>query len=629
MAVPSPANLSHFPSQAVPTASANGTSLAGAGAAAAALPLQTLYEISKLLSASLNLDSTLRDVLKVLSSYLEMRRGTISLADEQGVLAVVAANGMSLDLARGGEGGYPLAVALEVQRSNMPLVISRMDEDRRFDAYVRHSPNPSTDLVSFLCVPIRAGEAVVGTLSVERARPCGVDDDLRMLTMIGNLIGQTVRLHRLVAADRQTLLADQARREKLARAERLNGRAPRFREIVGRSQAMLSVLDQVRHVARTRAPVMLRGESGTGKEMIARAIHQVSPRADKPFVCVNCAALPDTLLESELFGHDKGAFTGAAGERKGRFEAADGGTLFLDEIGEISPTFQAKLLRVLQEGQFERLGSSRTRKVDVRMIAATNRNLEEAVSCGDFRADLYYRINVVTLLLPPLRDRPEDIEPLARHFLDRFNEENGDSLQFSPEALDLLRDCAFPGNVRELENCITRVATMVRGEVIGALDFACREAGCLSSVLWRETEGQTQAIGGMAPVTRAPQPPPAAPMDQGPPPAMSRATMPLATSPGHCGACTGGGGQPDGSCGSAPSMSAPTRGPVPTEPATSPVTSSGVGGGSSGRLPDRDRLIAAMEKTGWVQAKAARLLGLTPRQVGYALRRHDIPIKRL
>jgi Nif-specific regulatory protein len=580
------------------------------------MPLLTLYEISKILSATLKLDQTLRDVLNVLSSYLEMRRGTIALATEPTTespggdtpLALVATVGQSLETAREGRGAYPLEVADQVYRSNLPLLVGRLSDDDRFAAYADHSGSLETDRVSFLCVPIRAGDSALGTLSVEREwdgpPPRSFDADLRFLSMVGNLVGQTVRLHRLVAADRRTLMADAARLEKLARHEARggagtapgssSGRTPRFKEIVGRGPAMRAVLDQVRHVARTRAPVMLRGESGTGKEMIARAIHQVSPRADKAFVCVNCAALPDTLLESELFGHDKGAFTGANAERKGRFEMADGGTLFLDEIGEISPAFQAKLLRVLQEGQFERLGSSKTRKVDVRLIAATNRNLEEAVARGEFRADLYYRINVVTLVLPPLRDRPEDIEPLARHFLDRFNEENGDSLGLTPEALDLLRGCAFPGNVRELENCITRVATMVRGDVIGARDFACREAGCLSSALWREIDGPTQAVGGLA------------------------APASVGQASAGCGACA--------STGS--SLPTPpvgdTRPPSPPPPDMDEEDD-----GSAGRLPSRERLIAAMEKTGWVQAKAARLLGLTPRQVGYALRKHGVAIKRL
>jgi len=602
---------------ALPTPS---TAESGRPGGAASLPMLTLYEISKLLSGSLDRDATLRGVLNVLASYLEMRRGAIALGGDDETLSLVVVYGLSLEDARRPDGGYPMEAAAEVYRTNLPLVVGRMAEDPRFAACARPADGLEPDRVSFLCVPIRAGDSVLGTLSVERAWRVGVDEDLRILTMIGNLVGQTVRMHRLVAADRQRLLDDQARREKLARAERpMNARSPRFREIVGRSQAMVGVLDQVRHVARTRAPVMLRGESGTGKEMIARAIHQVSPRADKPFVCVNCAALPDTLLESELFGHDKGAFTGAAGERKGRFEMADGGTLFLDEIGEISPTFQAKLLRVLQEGQFERLGSSRTRKVDVRMIAATNRNLEEAVAKGDFRADLYYRINVVTLLLPALRERNEDIEPLARHFLDRFNEENGENLAFAPDALDLLRGCAFPGNVRELENCVTRVATMVRGEVIKSGDFACLEAGCLSSVLWRETEGTTSAIGGMSPV---PQVRPRGPV----PPA-----MPQSAPSGGCGACAAGCEEEPREIRpyvrSRPEMAPEDHGDGGADPGHESGGESG--GGASGRLPERERLVAAMEKSGWVQAKAARLLGLTPRQVGYALRRHGIPIKRL
>ncbi|MBB4284511.1 nif-specific transcriptional activator NifA [Roseospira goensis] len=564
--------------------------------------LLTLYEISKILSASLNLDATLRDVLNVLSSYLEMRRGTITLAGEEGEpLTVVAAVGLSLSVARAGAGAYPLAVASEVRRSNVPLVVRRMADDSRFSDYAAHAGALETDRVSFLCVPIRAGDSALGTLSVERDQTAAagrpVDAELQFLTMVGNLVGQTVRLHRRVAADRRTLLADAARAQKQARARQGGeaGRGPRFGDIVGRGAAMTAVLDQVRHVARTRAPVMLRGESGTGKEMIARAIHRVSPRADKAFVCVNCAALPDTLLEAELFGHDKGAFTGAGGERKGRFEAADGGTLFLDEIGEISPAFQVKLLRVLQEGQFERLGSSRTRTVDVRIIAATNRNLEDAVARGEFRADLYYRINVVTLVMPPLRDRREDIEPLARHFLDRFNAENGDNLGFAPDALELLRGCAFPGNVRELENCITRVATMVRGDVIRAEDFSCREAGCLSSVLWRETEGPTRAVGGLA--------------------------APTALRADGGGACA--------RAGAAVPPRAPERDDAGADTDADVDEGSGEGGGASGRLPDRERLVAAMERSGWVQAKAARLLGLTPRQVGYALRRHGVEIKRL
>ncbi len=319
---------------------------------------------------------------------------------------------------------------------------------------------------------------------------------------------------------------------------------------------MRAVFNQINVVARTHTTVLLRGESGSGKELFARAIHDLSPRKNDPFIRLNCAALTETMLESELFGHEKGSFTGARGQHKGRFERAHTGTLFLDEIGDISPAFQAKLLRVLQDGAFERVGGSQTVKVDVRFVFATNRNLERAVERGDFRADLYYRINVVSILLPPLRDRPEDIGLLAQEFLRRFNEENGARKELSAAALRRLQGCWFPGNVRELENCVRRAAVLSHADVIGDADFACSDDSCLSSTLWRDFMPDT------------PAPPEAAP----------------------------------------------------------PSRSGGVRGRGSG--PEREKLIDAMEKAGWVQAKAARLLNLTPRQIAYALVKHRIPIKK-
>jgi Nif-specific regulatory protein len=234
------------------------------------------------------------------------------------------------------------------------------------------------------------------------------------------------------------------------------------------------LLEKITIVAKSNSTVLVRGESGTGKELIAKAIHELSPRAKGPFVKINCAALPESVLESELFGHEKGAFTGAINARKGRFELADKGTLFLDEIGEISPAFQAKLLRVLQEQEFERVGGNHTIKVDVRVVTATNRNLEEAVARKEFRADLYYRISVVPILMPPLRDRRSDIPQLATEFLRRFNGENDRTLTFDAKAMEVLMGCGFPGNVRELENCVQRTATLARGPSIMMDDFACR-----------------------------------------------------------------------------------------------------------------------------------------------------------
>ncbi|WP_326491534.1 sigma 54-interacting transcriptional regulator [Neorhizobium galegae] len=249
--------------------------------------------------------------------------------------------------------------------------------------------------------------------------------------------------------------------------------------------ALREVLETVRKIAPTNSAVMLRGESGTGKEVFAKAIHALSPRSKKPFVALNCAALSSGVLESELFGHEKGAFTGAVSERAGRFELADGGTLLLDEIGEITPDFQSKLLRVIQEGEFERMGGIKTRKVNVRLICATNKHLEEAVMNGSFRSDLYYRINVITVALPPLRDRAGDIPLLAKHLLGKFNKENDSDRNFNPDALDLLSKCPFPGNVRELENCVRRTATLAQENKIMPSDFACAKDQCFSSRLWK------------------------------------------------------------------------------------------------------------------------------------------------
>lgn len=307
--------------------------------------------------------------------------------------------------------------------------------------------------------------------------------------------------------------------------------------------------------------ILLRGESGTGKEVIARAIHYLSARKNAPFIKVNCAALTENLLESELFGHEKGAFTGALQQRKGRFEQAHGGTLFLDEIGEISPAFQVKLLRVLQEREFERVGGNTTIKVDVRLICATNRNLEVAVSQGEFRSDLYFRINVISIFLPPLRERREDIPLLIENILSRFNHENNTKIKMTPDALHVLTNCQWPGNVRELENCVARFSTLSHSDVIQRSDIPCQMNNCLSSSL---SKYQHQHI--IIPIN---------------------STVDL---------------QKQASA-------------IDDNAYNQPAT-------------ERERLMNAMEKSGWVQAKAARLLNLTPRQIGYALKKHHLEIKK-
>jgi Nif-specific regulatory protein len=541
-----------------------------------ALPLIGIYEISKILGATLDLDKALHDVLNVLSSFLQMRHGTVVLCNEENAPVLSAVSGMSLPMARSGALKYPIEAIHKVIATGIPMVIPESSEDPLLADYVAASDVVEDEDISFFCVPIKGTGKPFGALSVERSwNPTGryvFEHDLRFLTMIATLIGQTVSLHRKVAADRARLMQHNARLAKQMAEIKPSQPIKGLEDIVANSEPMSRVFAQVQQAAPTKATVLLRGESGTGKELIARAVHLLSPRSQKPLIKLNCATLSETMLESELFGHEKGAFTGAIGERKGRFELAHEGTLFLDEIGEISASFQAKLLRVLQEGEFERVGGNKTLKVDVRLVAATNRDLEAAVAKNEFRADLYYRLNVVPIFLPPLRERPGDIPLLAMYFLKRFNEENGRHTRFSEQALTVLQRCYFPGNVRELENCVYRTATMTNGDSIEEMNLSCRSDTCLSSVLWnkRNDNGAPLAITEISPAAH----------------------------------------------------------PSPAS-ANEDAFSGGIGGIGGDSMTERDRLIDAMDKCGWVQAKAARLLGVTSRQIGYALRKHNIELRKL
>ena len=283
----------------------------------------------------------------------------------------------------------------------------------------------------------------------------------KLLSVVASMVAQALRVERYVEAERARLLDENSHLKQELR-ERYD-----FSHIVGSSNAMREVYEQVTQVARTNTTVLLRGESGTGKEMIAHAIHYNSLRAGKPFVKVSCAALPETLIESELFGYERGAFTGAMSRKKGRFELADGGTLFLDEIGDLNASTQIKLLRALQEREFERLGSTETIKVNVRLIAATNKDLEKAIEKGQFRADLYYRLNVFTIFMPPLRERKPDVLLLADHFLEKYGREHHKHIKrISTPAIDMLTSYHWPGNVRELENIVERAVVVCDSSVI-------------------------------------------------------------------------------------------------------------------------------------------------------------------
>jgi Nif-specific regulatory protein len=546
--------------------------------------LSGIYEISKILTRPARVEQTLSSVITLLASFLDMRHGLIALLSEDGEPQVVVGAGWNEEISKLYFERLPERAVGQIVVTKMPVVVRDMAKDPLFADWAAEEPEIAGRSHAFIGVPIKDRDKVLGTLTIEKPNRSAdssvtLDEDVRFLTMVANLVGQAVRLQTLVARDRERLMADRHRLEK-----QLEGQARREQPvagIVGESSAIRAVLEKIRIVARSHLPVLLRGESGTGKELFAQAIHNLSPRKEGPCIKLNCAALPESVLESELFGHEKGAFTGAIAQRKGRFELADRGTLFLDEIGDISAAFQAKLLRVLQEGEFERVGGTRTLKVDVRLIAATNRNLEAAVTAGTFRADLYYRISVVPIALPPLRERREDIPLLALEFLYDFNQIHETSLTMTSDALKVLCACDFPGNVRELESCVRRTAAFAQGSMIVADDFACRKDSCLSSLLWKPEKQSSRA--GYIPL----------PLAGGAARPKVAAVLPVSA----------------------------------TETSDAPALDDALIG-DSGDQVERGQLVDAMERAGWVQAKAARLLGLTPRQMGYALRKHSIEIKR-
>ncbi|NOX81013.1 MAG: nif-specific transcriptional activator NifA [Deltaproteobacteria bacterium] len=430
--------------------------------------VQALYRIVKLIGSAVHLDTALSAILKVLHDTLRMERATLALLDESSQhLTIRASYGLSVEEERRGVYGLDEGIYGQVFSTVSPFIVPDVNSEPLFlnRTGARHRFSKTT--ISFIGVPVVLGETPVGVLSVDRLFGLDVsfEEDVRFLTVLATLIAQFLSLNQAIRRDRQKLV-----QENLSLKAQLHSRHKQH-YIIGQCKPMQEVFWSIERVAPSRATVLLLGESGTGKELVAQAIHEASPRRDKSFVKINCAALPETLLESELFGHEKGAFTGAAGTRVGRFELADKGTLFLDEIGEMPLPIQAKLLRVLQEQQFERLGSTRTMTVDARIIAATNVSLEEAVTEGSFRNDLYYRLNVVPIVMPPLRDRREDIPLLLDHFLRISNKRNKKNLRMSKKFLDFLTDFDWPGNVRELQNLMERLVILSTGDVLHIEDL--------------------------------------------------------------------------------------------------------------------------------------------------------------
>src|SRR5271166_3013094 len=448
--------------------------------------LSGIYEISKIVTSPSSLKVMLNNVVSVMSSFLDMRLATLVLLDKEGDPEITVS--ASTELNRTEDDGLPTSIIDQIVATATPLAVQNCAAHPLFSGWKRVLNDPKT-VHTFIGVPIRVDSKVQGALAIERvwqgSMDVRIDNDVRFLAMVANLVGQALKLHRVVAEDRERLIVEQHRLAKEVSSLKSAKSPPKLSGIIGKSRAIHAVVDRIEQVAKSNAPVLIRGETGTGKELFAHAIHELSPRKGKPFIKVNCAALPESVIESELFGHEKGAFTGAVATRKGRFELAHGGTIFLDEIGEISAAFQAKLLRVLQEGEFERVGGQQTLKVNFRLVCATNRNLEDFVVQEKFRADLYYRIAVVPLMLPPLRERTVDIPELASHFLHQVSDENARNYTFSQPAVEVLSKCNFPGNIRELENCVRRTAAMAGSDQIDAHDFACQQGHCLSSMLWK------------------------------------------------------------------------------------------------------------------------------------------------
>ncbi len=511
--------------------------------------LTTLYEITHKMASTLDFKSSLNQILESLSQLLDMNRGTVTILDKKtGQLSIEAAHGLTKEeIARGkyriGEG-----VTGKVMEKGEPMFIPDIGKEPLFLNRTKARGDIKRQNISFFCVPIKIKGENLGVLSVDRLfkdSDISYEEDVRLLSTVASLIGQNLKLHQMIQREKDSLMEENRELQT-----ELKGKY-KLENIVGESGSMVEVYKCVQKVAPTRTTVIIRGESGTGKELIARAIHYNSPRAQKPFIKVSCAALPETLLESELFGHEKGSYTGASEMVKGRFELADGGSLFLDEVGDITLSTQVKLLRVLQERKFERVGGSKTISSDVRIIAATNRNLEKAIGEGKFREDLYYRLNVVPIFLPPLRSRKEDIPLLVSYFLEKYNRENRAHYQISTEAMGRLVNHPWLGNVRELENTIERMAVLAKGNEITAEEvpqpLGLRPGGSspLGSVMEQDDEKSSY------------------PPDQ--------------------------------------------------EETLSDL--------------EKKRVMEAMEKCGGVQSRACKLLGITPRQLGYRLKKYKIGYK--
>jgi Nif-specific regulatory protein len=501
--------------------------------------LSAILEASRVLTASFDLEKNLVAAMGILSSHLEMQRGCVFLLDPiSRELRIVAAHGLSRKAIRRGKYRIGEGIVGQVIESGEPMFIPNIGDEPKF--LNKTDSRPQKGGVSFLCIPIALDGEILGVISVDRiymAEHGNVDDDLRVLRIISSLIAQFVKLweHFIKTENECGALRSQL-------AEKFS-----LPNIVGESPPFQQVLKSVKKVAATDTTVILFGESGTGKELIAQTLHYQSHRAAGQFVPVNLAALPENLIEVELFGVEKGAYTGATARRIGRFEHADKGTLFLDEIGELPLSLQVKLLRVLQEKTFERIGSSQPIHVDTRVVSATNRNLLNEVRRGHFREDLYWRLNVVPIILPPLRERVVDIPLLLNHYLEKFNRIYDRKIRIDERAIDVLSTYAWPGNVRELANTVERLVIMTEASTLTPTD--------LPATIFNIADMMT---------------------------------------------------------------------PIAHE---NPVDVNGLNGEVA--VLERRRIIQALKKSDFVQQKAARTLGISPRQLGYRIKKYNIDLRSL
>jgi Nif-specific regulatory protein len=463
--------------------------------------LLLMREVMKLVGRSLAPAFVLREMLHLMSELLGLNRGRMVLADEaapgqERTASVRHAYGLTADEAARGVFRWGEGITGRVLASGLPAIVQDVDAEPLFlfRTVTRSDMPPQT--VAYIALPIEVNGATVGVLGCHRirSRQRHLNDDLALLRILATLAGQLLQLEQLVAEERRQLAA---RNEALEHA--LDVGSARY-GLIGRSPALLRALGELERVSSSQATVLLLGESGTGKELFARAVHLASGRRDQPFIKVNCSAIPDTLFESELFGYERGAFTGASTARAGWFEQANSGTIFLDEIGELPLAMQSKLLRTLQEGTLVRLGGTREIRIDVRLVAATNRDLAQEVQAGRFRQDLYYRLNVIPIRLPSLRERREDVRALALHFVSRANQAHQRNVNLAPDALARLEAHDWPGNIRELGNLIERLVLLA--------DHTLVTAAALERFM-------PEALGGARPAPASAPIPPALPAGAG------------------------------------------------------------------------------------------------------------------